>query len=158
MTEPSKATRTPPRPPVTQAPKEAASRTPTTGQQVSRGASMADTKGVPTNETGLSTGGVAGNANTTTGDFCDPQYLGQMISLIHRNWNPNQGVLGVPIVRFTIQRDGTLTDVLLKQSSGRQILDIVANRAVVATKAIPPLPACYPYPTFVVNLSFEYIR
>jgi TonB family protein len=158
MVDPSKATRTPPRASVTTAPKDAASRTPTTGQQVSKGASNVDTKGVPTNETGLSTGGAAGNANTTTGDFCDPQYLGQMITLIHRNWNPNQGVLGTPVVRFVIQRDGTLTDIGLRQSSGRQILDVVANRAVVLTKAIPPLPSCYPYSTFIVNLSFEYTR
>jgi periplasmic protein TonB len=158
MVEPSKTTRTPPRTPVTQAPKEAASRTPTTGAQVSKGASTVDTKGAPTTEAGLSTGGAAGNANTTVGNFCDPQYLGQMITLIHRNWNSNQGVLGTPVVRFTIQRDGTLSDVALKQSSGRQMLDFVANRAVIATKAIPPLPSCYPYPTFIVNLSFEYTR
>ena len=37
MVEPSKTTRTPPRTPVTTAPKEAASRTPTTGQQASKG-------------------------------------------------------------------------------------------------------------------------
>jgi TonB family protein len=158
MVEPLKTTRTPPRTPVTQAPKDASSRTPVSGQQVSKGASNVDTKGAQTNETGLSTGGVAGNANATTGDFCDPQYLGQMISLIHRNWNPNQGVLGTPIVRYIIQRDGTLTDVSLKQTSRFAVLDLNATRAVQLTRAIPPLPSCYPFQTFIVNLSFEYTR
>ena len=92
------------------------------------------------------------------GNFCDPQYLGQMISLIHRNWNPRQSVVGTPVIRYVIQRDGQLTDISLKQSSGFQILDFNAQRAVIATRAIPPLPSCYPYPTFIVNLTFEYTR
>lgn len=158
MVEPSKTTR-PPRPPVTQAPKESSGRTPTTGPQETKGASRVDTKGAPTNETGLSTGGANGdNSATTLGTFCDPQYLGQMISLIHRNWNPQQSVVGTPIIRFIIQRDGTLTEISLKQSSGYQILDLTAQRAVVATRALPPLPACFPYSTFIVNLTFEYTR
>jgi TonB family protein len=67
-------------------------------------------------------------------------------------------MVGLPVIRYVIQRDGTLTDATVKQSSGFQILDFVALRAVQSTKAIPPLPACYPYPTFVVNLTFEYTR
>jgi periplasmic protein TonB len=156
MMDPSKAVRQTPRPQVATAPKEASSRTPTTGPEVRKGAGN-DPSGAATTEAGLSTG-AAGNASTAIGNFCDPQYLGQMITLIHRNWNANQGVLGTPVVRFTIQRDGTLTDIALRQSSGRQMLDFVANRAVIATKAIPPLPSCYPYPTFIVNLTFEYTR
>jgi TonB family protein len=156
MVEPSKTTRPTPRPPVTQAPRNATSRTPTTGQEASKGVGN-DPKGAQTNEAGLSTGN-AGNSQQALGNFCDPQYLGQMITLIHRNWHQRQSVVGTPVVRFVIQREGALTDVALKQSSGYAILDFVAKRAVDATKAIPPLPSCYPYPTFIVNLTFEYTR
>ena len=61
-------------------------------------------------------------------------------------------------MRFVIQRDGTLTDITVRQPSGYYALDTAAYRAVVLTRAIPPLPACYPYPDFAVNLTFEYIR
>jgi TonB family protein len=157
MVEPTKTTRQT-RPPVTRAPTDASGRTPTTGPVETRGASKADVKGAATNETGLSTGGGGDNSQVMLGNFCEPQYLGEMIALIHRNWNARQTVAGSPIIRYVIQRDGTLTDVSIKQSSGYQILDIHAHRAVVATRAIPPLPSCYPYPTFIVNLTFEYTR
>ena len=157
MPDPTKATRqTPPRPQVTTAPKQASSRTPTTGPEVRKGAGN-DQTGAPTNEAGLSTGGGT-NAQSEMGNFCDPQYLGQMIALIHRNWNARQTVVGNPIVRYVIQRDGNLTDVSLKQSSGFVVLDFNATRAVQLTRAIPPLPSCYPNPTFIVNLTFEYTR
>jgi periplasmic protein TonB len=158
MVEPSKTTRpTPPRPQVAQTPPKASSRTPTGGEQVKPGAGI-DPKGAPTREAGLSTGTAGDNSQVALGNFCDPQYLAQMITLIHRNWNERQSVVGTPVVRFIIQRDGTLTDASLKQSSGYQMLDFVATRAVAATKAIPPLPSCYPYDAFIVNLTFEYTR
>lgn len=159
MAEPTKTARpTPPRPPVTTAPKEAASRTPTTGPEVKKGAGN-DPTGAPTNELGLSTsGGLGTNSQSEMGNFCDPQYFGQMIALIHRNWNSRQTVIGTPVVRYVIQRDGTLTDVSLKQTSGFVVLDLNATRAVQLTRAIPPLPSCYPNSTFIVNLTFEYTR
>jgi TonB family protein len=157
MADPSKAVRQTPRPAVATAPKEAPGRTPNTGPEVRKGAGN-DPKGAPTNEAGLSTGGAGDNSQVSMGNFCDPQYLGQMISLIHRNWNRGQSVVGMPIVRYIIQRDGTLTDISLRQSSGYTVLDFNAQRAVQATRAIPPLPSCYPNPTFIVNLTFEYTR
>ena len=41
--------------------------------------------GLDSNEGGLSTGGT-GASNQGTVNFCDPQYLGQMVSLIYNNW------------------------------------------------------------------------
>jgi TonB family protein len=109
-------------------------------------------------ETGLSTGGTNGTGGPINlGSFCDPQWLGQMVGMIQRNWQSRQSTSGSPIIRFVVQRDGTLTDITVRQSAG-QWLDLLASRAVQQTRAVPPLPACYPYPTFVVNLTFEYIR
>jgi TonB family protein len=112
----------------------------------------------PSNEGGLSTGGMGGNANQTNVNFCDPQYLAQMVSLIHRNWGRQQGGFGSPVVRFVIQRDGTLTEITVRRSSGSQGRDFEAQRAVMLTRAIPPLPACYPHSDYAMNLTFEYIR
>jgi TonB family protein len=111
------------------------------------------------NEGGLALRFLPGtNARATNVSFCDPEYLGQMVALIHRNWQQHQQVAGRPIVRFAIQRDGTLTGITLRQPSGHPGLDLAAMRAVTLTRAIPPLPACYPHPQYAMNLTFDYIR
>jgi TonB family protein len=156
MVEPA-AKPTPTRPPQRQASRSARQAPPTTGETVRSGQSRVDT-GSTSNEGGLSTGGGGTGAQMTNVNFCDPEYLGQMISLIHRNWDQNQTVGGRPVIRFVIQRDGTLTDITLRQSSGYTALDLNSLRAVQLTRAIPPLPACYPHATYAMNLTFEYIR
>ena len=130
---------------------------PSTGETVRPGSSKVET-GSTSNEGGLSTGGTSGASNQGTVNFCDPQYLGQMVSLIYNNWRRDTAVAAKPIIRFVIQRDGTLTDITVRQSSGYYALDNAAQRAVILTRAIPPLPACYPYPDYAMNLTFEYIR
>lgn len=151
------ATRVTPKPPVKQASTSTRQAPPTTGETVRPGQSRVET-GSTSNEGGLSTGGGGTGAAMTNVNFCDPEYLGQMISLIHRNWNQNQNTAGRPVVRFVIQRDGTLTEISMRQPSGYAGLDFAAQRAVLMTRAIPPLPACYPHPTYAMNLTFEYIR
>ncbi len=48
------------------------------------------------------------------------------------------------IVKFTIQRDGTITGAEVEKSSGYTALDIAALRAVVGARQLPPLPAGVP--------------
>jgi TonB family protein len=129
---------------------------PSTGDTVRPGQSKVET-GSTSNEGGLSTGGT-GASNQGQVNFCDPQYLGQMVSLIYENWRRETNVAAKPIIRFVIQRNGTLTDITVRQSSGYYALDNAAQRAVILTRAIPPLPACYPHPDYAMNLTFEYIR
>jgi TonB family protein len=158
MAEPAK-TRLRPQPPVTRAPREATARTPTEGAREQAGQGKVDTKAPPSMETGLSTSGVGGTGGPVNlGNFCDPQWLAQLVGSIQRNWNSRQAQPATSVIRFVVQRSGELTDVTVRQSSGQQFLDILAARAVQLTRQVPPLPACYPYPTFAVNLSFEYIR
>ena len=92
------------------------------------------------------------------GDFCCPDYLTTMVERIKANWNQNQNVTGLTIIKFTIQRDGTLADIALEQSSGFPIADLAAQRAVVLTKQLPPLPDAFPNPTLTVHLNFQYQR
>jgi TonB family protein len=151
------ATKATPKPVVKQASPSTRPAPPTTGEAVRPGQARNET-GSTSNETGLSTGGGGSGAANTMSNFCDPQYLGQMVSLIHRNWEQRQTVVAKPVIRFVIQRDGSLTDISVRQPSGYYALDNAAYRAVVLTRAIPPLPMCYPHPDFAVNLTFEYIR
>jgi TonB family protein len=80
------------------------------------------------------------------------------VQLIQQNWSQNQGVTAEVVVKFTIQKDGTLTDVQIERPSGFMALDMAAQRAVLATARIPPLPAQFSNPTLTVHLTFDYNR
>ena len=141
---------------VKSAPDEARGRTPTRGAEKTAGSAVADT-GVRGQGFGLSSGGGPGSGSTLdVADFCCPEYLATMMLMIRRAWNQNQGATGVAVVKFTIQRDGRLTNVEVFKKSGIETLDIAAQRAVLATRSLPPLPDAFPNPTLTVRLNFEY--
>jgi protein TonB len=144
-------------PSVKQAPDEARGRTPTRGKEPAFGSAIAET-GVRGQGFGLSTGGGAGTGSTLeiTGDFCCPEYLTTMTMRIRAAWNQNQGAQGTSLIRFTIQRDGRITDATIFQPSGTTTLDTAALRAVLATRTLPPLPDAFPNPTLTMRLSFIY--
>ena len=66
-----------------------------------------------------------------------------MLDLIRRNWDSRQQAAGTTVVKYTIQRDGTLAAVEVEKSSGYATLDLLANRAVLLTRKLPPLPSAY---------------
>jgi TonB family protein len=80
-----------------------------------------------------------------------------MSALIKRNWNGQQNAAGLTRMRFVIQRNGRIVDVTVLESSGVQILDFYAERALTLT-TLPPLPAAYPEGALAVRLAFEYTR
>ena len=155
--KPTKASKTTPAPNVKEAPDEARGRTPTKGAKTSAGTAVADT-GIRGQGFGLSTGGGAGTGSSLeiTGDFCCPEYLATMIARIRSAWNQDQGASGTSLIRFTIKRDGSITDATIFKPSGTVTLDTAALRAVLATRTLPPLPAAFPNPTLTMRLSFEY--
>jgi TonB family protein len=134
-------------------------RTPTQGPEVKQGAARVQTgqtAAIPFG--GLATGGgPVGGAYTDTGDFCCPEYLTTMQRLIYGNWQQKQGQQGTNKVKFTIQRDGTLTDITIEDSAG-PFLDLVSRRALEQTQRLPPLPAAFTQQRLIVHLSFEYKR
>jgi protein TonB len=150
-------TKTSPKPDVKQAPTDARGRTPTRGAQTSPGNSIAET-GVRGQGFGLSTGGGPGTGSSLdiTGEFCCPGYIATMVDRIRSAWNQNQGTRGQCVVKFTIQRDGRLTDYEVETSSGSTTLNLAALSAVARTKTLPPLPAEFPNPTLTVHLNFKY--
>lgn len=155
---PAEETRTRPEPDtaVDTTPDEARGRTPTRGSELREGRAMAET-GVQGMGIGLSAGGLGGTGTELdVGDFCCPDYLATMLELIRRRWDNNQRVPGISIVRFTIQRDGSISDVGLHQGSGQVALDLSAQRAVILTRAIQPLPSAFSGTNLTVRLTFEY--
>jgi len=153
----AKPAKTPPATtPVTQAPDEARGHTPTRGAVTSAGSAVAET-GARGQGFGLSTGGGAGSDSTLdVANFCCPDYLIQMVDRIRSNWVQNVEVRGTNIVKFTIQRNGQITDISLEKSSGYQNLDLNSQRALFVTKTLNPLPAQFPNATLTVHLNFKY--
>ncbi len=158
MTVPTeKPSKTPPAK-ARQAPEEARGRTPTRGAQTSAGTAVADT-GARGQGFGLSTGGGGtGGVQLDVGNFCCPDYVVQMTDRIRANWNQSQGTAGTVVIKFTIQRNGTLTDIEVEKPTGYPALDLSAQRAVYVTRQLPPLPAQFPNATLTVHLTFKYER
>jgi periplasmic protein TonB len=148
-----------PTPKVDKAPEKSSSRTPTAGAEVKRGDARADTGAAPIPFGGLSTGGGGtGGVQINVGDFCCPEYIAAMNQRITENWNKNQGAAGVAVMKFVIQRDGTITGIEIDQPSRNPVLDLESRRALVTTRQLPPLPSAFTRPTLTVFLSFEYKR
>jgi protein TonB len=160
MTAPDPTLKAKPKPApekVTEAPKEARSKTPTAGTQERTGRAMAET-GSQSNTLGLSTGGGGTGGQINLANFCCPEYIGEMVTRINQNWNSRQATPGTTSMKFTIQRDGRITDITVVKSSGYQMLDFLAQRTLMAVSPLPPLPQAYTNPTLVINLDFEYQR
>jgi TonB family protein len=138
-------------------------RKPTSGPEKKTGDARADNPGaqpIPfgglTRAAGASSSGAA--AMTDYANFCCPEYLNQMVDLIKRNWNQNQGAAGQVQVKFTIKRDGTVTGVELEKPSNVSLLDLESQRALAKTRALPPLPREFSENTLTVHLIFDYHR
>ena len=107
---------------------------------------------------GLSAGGGnTGGVKLDVANFCCPEYIQQMVTLIQRNWQQNQGVGGNTVMYFIIGRGGSISGVKVEQPSGFVVLDLAAERALLTTR-LPELPPQYPNPTLPVHITFEYQR
>jgi protein TonB len=141
---------------------KSSTRKPTTGPEVKTGDARADTGGAPipfgglTRPAGASSGGTT--ATTDYANFCCPTYLSQMVDLIKRNWNENQGASGQVQVKFTIHRDGTISDIALEKATGISLLDLESQRALAKTRTLPALPREFTENTLTVHLIFDYHR
>jgi TonB family protein len=157
MTLPTKAAKpakTSPPLEVRQAPDEAKGRTLARGRELSSGSAIAET-GARGQGFGLSSGGGGSGSTLDVADFCCPDYIAQMVERIRANWQIRPGP-GTVFVKFTIHRDGSIDNVSVERPSGDPVLDLAAQRAVLVTKTLNPLPAAFPNPTLTVHLNFQY--
>jgi TonB family protein len=89
-------------------------------------------------------------------------YAQSMISRIRVNWYGNMpqlirtGIGGVVTIRFTIQRDGRITDVTTLKSSGHPPYDFAARKAIELSSPLNPLPKDFPNPYERVTAMFYY--
>lgn len=138
-------------------PDDAKGRTASKGSETRAGSALAETGSTVTGFAGLSTGGGGGTGGyLDVGNFCCPEYIQTMLELIHRNWAKNQGIVAYNTVKFTIERDGRLTNVEIEEPSPYPTIDLASRRALVLTKQLPPLPAAFPNQNLTVHLRFNY--
>jgi TonB family protein len=89
-------------------------------------------------------------------------YAQSMVSRIRVNWYANMpqlirtGIAGVVTVRFTIQRDGRISEVTVLESSGHPPYDFAARKAIELSSPLNPLPANFPNPNERVTAKFFY--
>ncbi len=89
-------------------------------------------------------------------------YARSMVSKIRVHWYANMppiirmGVRGVVTIRFTIQRNGTITDVTILQTSDIPPYDFAAKKAIELASPLAPLPADFPSRTERVTARFYY--
>jgi TonB family protein len=142
--------------PVKQAPDDAHAKAVPKAAEASKGDARIET-GAHTLGFGLTTGGGGGTSGyLDVANFCCPDYLSTMTQLVQRNWSANQNVAGRTVIKFTVQRDGRLTDVQIQETSGYFALDQTAQRAVLLTRQLPPLPAAFTEPALTVHLTFDF--
>ena len=90
------------------------------------------------------------------------EYAQSMVSRIRVNWYNNMpqiiqtGLKGVVIIRFTIHRDGQITDVMILSSSGVPPYDFAAKKAIELSSPLNPLPKDFPNETERVTAGFFY--
>ena len=133
-------------------------------EEVGKMASIAGTEGIDLRG---ATGGEKGFAEAGPLSF-ETQwydwgaYAQSMVSKIRVNWRNHMpqlirtGLEGIVTIRFTIQRDGRITDITLLNSSGAPPYDFAARKAIELSSPLAPLPADFPNPSERVTAMFYY--
>jgi TonB family protein len=89
-------------------------------------------------------------------------YAQSMVSKIRVNWYANMpqiirtGMAGVVTIRFTIHRDGRISDITILQSSGVPPYDAAARKAIELSSPLKALPADFPNNSERVICMFYY--
>jgi TonB family protein len=110
-------------------------------------------RGAPTGSSqGTSTFGSA-IAGLDNPDFRFGYYLDQLLSAIDARWvRPPLGDGVQAVISFRIERDGSISDLQVAESSGYNSFDLAALRAVQNASPFPPLPRAYRNDSLGVNL------
>ncbi|HEY6052038.1 MAG TPA: TonB family protein [Thermoanaerobaculia bacterium] len=107
-------------------------------------------------EAGPGTGVGVGGLKFDQPGFNYPYYYERVKVAIETNWfKPGTTMPTSPVVHFTIQRDGTITDAELVTSSGLPYVDRAAMRAVMAASPLPPLPSEFQSSHVSLSVLFE---
>ena len=94
-----------------------------------------------------------------TDDFPFAHYISRMRRKIAAYWRVPEGSQGEDrfcVIYFRVHRNGSVSNTMIEQSSGLFIFDQAAQRAVVQSSPMPPLPNDYRDDYLGVHFSFSY--
>jgi TonB family protein len=121
---------------------------------------MGEGKGGPGSGSDLKFGEGVGGAQVEGGEFAGGDYyIDIMRARISEYWkNPIRGATAVirTTIFYEIMKDGRIKDAKIETSSGFELFDQAALRAVLSTNPLPPLPREYTGKSLGVHLEFEY--
>jgi TonB family protein len=100
--------------------------------------------------------GTAGVTGLDGGDFPYTMYIETMKRLIGTHWlRPQSAGNALTTVYFVIDRDGSVRDVNVESPSANPTFDRAAQRAVLESTPLPPLPYGYGGTFLGVHLTFR---
>jgi TonB family protein len=86
-------------------------------------------------------------------------YLTRVVAELKRRWLEHRP-LGIDqghlTLQFAINRDGTVTKVVVAESSGREVLDRAGVAAIAQANPLPQLPAGFKSDQIVLKANFVY--
>jgi len=99
---------------------------------------------------------VGGTGAVVEGDFPYSIYIDRMRTLIGQHWYRPQAAPGIAAtVSFVIDRDGTIREVTPETKSGNMTFDLAAQRAILESSPLPPLPFGYSGTYIRIHLTFK---
>jgi TonB family protein len=99
---------------------------------------------------------VGGTGAVVEGDFPYSIYIERMKTLIGQHWYRPQAAAGIAAtVSFVIDRDGTIREVTPETKSGNMTFDLAAQRAILESSPLPPLPFGYSGTYIRIHLTFK---
>lgn len=101
-------------------------------------------------------GGSAQISGLEGGDFPYTFYVERMLGIIGGNWfRPEAGSRSGATIYFVIERNGKISEVEIRETSGNSTFDRAARRAVIESSPLPPLPFQYAGSELGVHLKFN---
>jgi protein TonB len=91
-------------------------------------------------------------------DFPFAWYLAAIHRKVTERWEGRALQGRQPVVTFEIARDGQVSNVAIKDSSGNRYYDITAMRAIAEAAPFPKLPDEFPGSVLRVHMGFNFAQ
>jgi len=101
-------------------------------------------------------GGSPGALTPNASDFPFAWYLAAVHRKVTERWEGRALEGRQPVVTFEIARDGQVSNVAIKDSSGNRYYDITAMRAIAEAAPFPKLPDEFPGSVLRMDLGFNF--
>ena len=100
----------------------------------------------------------SGAVTLNVSDFPFAWYLSAVHRKVTERWDGRAMPGRQPVVTFEIARDGQVSNVAIKESSGNRHYDFTAMRAIADAAPFPQLPAEFPGTVLRIHMGFNFAQ